>query len=95
MEVCEKYAEDYTALMPTDKKALIAEYKSIKVDPAMPTTWVTIHLWVQGFAHTYQQITDLVHDGLGSQYLCWCPQVFLPCTGIPELQHPSEVVLHA
>ena len=59
MDVREQYASEYTALTPAEKLALVAEYESKKAT-STPSTRVTARSRVQDFAHTYQQISDMV-----------------------------------
>ena len=59
MDVREQYASEYAALTPAEKQALVVEYESNRVT-STPSTRVTAHSRVQDFAHTYQQISDMV-----------------------------------
>ena len=66
IDVREQYAAEYAALTPAEKKALVSEYELKKTCPAVPPTRVTARSRVQDFAHTYQQISDLVSDHICS-----------------------------
>jgi hypothetical protein len=59
MDIRDQYANEYVALTPTEKEGIVAEYESKRVCSAPPTR-VTARSRVQDFAHTYQQISDLV-----------------------------------
>jgi hypothetical protein len=59
MDIREQYASKYAMLTPAEKQAIVVEYESKKICPA-PSTRVTARSRVQDFAHTYQQISDLV-----------------------------------
>ena len=59
MDVREQYADEYATLTPAEKEAIVVQYESKKVQSA-PSTRVTARSRVQDFAHTYQQISDLV-----------------------------------
>ena len=65
MDVRKQHADEYAALTPTEKEAIVAEHDLRKAHSA-PSTRVTARSRVQDFAHTYQQISDLASPQFGS-----------------------------
>lgn len=59
MDIREQYANEYAALTPAEKEAIIVDYESKEIQSA-PSTQVTARSRVQDFANTYQQIPNLV-----------------------------------
>ena len=59
MDIREQHADEYAALTPAEKEAIVAKH-NLKKAHFTPSTQVTACSRVQDFAHTYQQISDLV-----------------------------------